>query len=59
MYPAGFKPAIPVSERPQTHAYKRHGHWYWLLIDLGIANYLPLVPKMRMSTAIPAILHTP
>jgi hypothetical protein len=25
--PAGFKPAIPVSERLQTHALDKHGHW--------------------------------
>jgi len=27
MPPAGFEPAIPASERPQTHALSPRGYW--------------------------------
>jgi hypothetical protein len=36
MPPAGFEPAIPVSERPQTHALNRAA------TGIGIMSYLPL-----------------
>jgi hypothetical protein len=56
MHPAGFKPTISISEMPQTHACKRRRHCDRLHTDLGIVNYLHLVPKLRMSGAIP---HSP
>jgi hypothetical protein len=34
MLPAGFESTIPASERPQTHALERRGHWDWLLTFL-------------------------
>jgi len=56
MHPPGFKPAILVTERPQTHALKRRGHCDRLHSDLGTVNYLHVVLKLRMSRAIP---HSP
>ena len=39
MSPAGFKPTIPASERPQTHAFRPRGHWDWQGLKLLKANH--------------------
>lgn len=31
---AGFKPAVPVSEQPQTDAFRLCGHWDWLDVNI-------------------------
>jgi len=40
MPPAGFKPVIPASERPQTHALDREATGIGLLLDITCINLI-------------------